>query len=103
MHHVNDDDNVVAFHRWQDGGPGDDVVVIVNFGNRAYDTYRIGFPRPGSWAVRFNSDWRGYSPDFGDHLGYDTVTDPWSADGLRDSANVGLGPYAALILSQPTS
>jgi hypothetical protein len=51
VHHVNDDDNVIAFHRWRDGGPGDDVVVIANVGNRAYDSYRVGMPRSGSLAA----------------------------------------------------
>jgi 1,4-alpha-glucan branching enzyme len=50
--------------------------------------------------VRFNSDWRGYSEDFGDHLGYDTHADPVERDGLSHSGNVGLGPYSALILTQ---
>ena len=32
--HVNDADKVIAFHRWDRGGPGDDVVVVANFANR---------------------------------------------------------------------
>ena len=74
--HANDRDKVIAFHRWDRGGPGDDVVVVLNLANRAYDSYTIGFPRGGAWRVRFNSDWSGYSPDFGNRLGYDTVADP---------------------------
>src|SRR5262249_21442160 len=27
VHHINDTDKVIAFHRWDQGGPGDDVVV----------------------------------------------------------------------------
>jgi len=33
----------------------DDVVVIANFADRAYGSYRIGLPRAGLWRVRFNS------------------------------------------------
>jgi 1,4-alpha-glucan branching enzyme len=98
--HVNDADKVIAFHRWDQGGPGDDVVVVLNFADRAYDDYTIGFPRGGAWKVRFNSDWRGYGEDFGDHLGYDTHADPGGRDGLFHSGNVGVGPYSALILTQ---
>jgi 1,4-alpha-glucan branching enzyme len=97
--HVNDRDKVIAFHRFDHGGPGDDVVVVLNFANRAYDSYRIGFPRGGPWRVRFNSDWRGYSDDFGDHLGYDTVAHDGPRDGFGFSGNVGVGPYSALILT----
>jgi 1,4-alpha-glucan branching enzyme len=98
--HVNDADKVIAFHRWDRGGPGDDVVVVLNFADRAYDSYTIGLPCGGAWQVRFNSDWRGYSEDFGDHPGYDTRADPDERDGLPFSGDVGVGPYAALILTQ---
>ena len=98
--HVNDADNLLAFHRWDRGGPGDDVVVVLNIANRAYDSYTIGFPRDGRWRVRFNSDWSGYSPDFGNHLGYDTTAHPGSRDGLGFHGSVGIGPYSALILGQ---
>jgi 1,4-alpha-glucan branching enzyme len=47
-------------------------VVVANFANRSYNSYTIGFPRSGCWKVIFNSDWSGYSSDFGSHLGYDT-------------------------------
>jgi 1,4-alpha-glucan branching enzyme len=98
--HANDSDKVVAFHRWDHGGPGDDVVVVVNFANRAHDSYTVGFPRGGDWRVRFNSDWSGYSPDFGNHLGYDTTAHPGSRDGLGFHGNIGIGPYSALVLTQ---
>jgi 1,4-alpha-glucan branching enzyme len=100
VYHVNDDDNVIAFHRWEHGGPRDDVVVVLNVANRAFADYRIGFPRGGLWRVRFNSDWSGYSDDFGNHFSYDTVAGGGPADGLPHSGNVGIGPYTAIILSQ---
>jgi 1,4-alpha-glucan branching enzyme len=98
--HVNPQDKVVAFHRWDNGGPGDDVVVVANFGNRAYDSYAIGFPYQGAWYVRFNSDWNGYSPDFGNHHSYNTSAGWGSRDGMHYSGNVGIGPYSIIILSQ---
>ncbi len=98
--HVNGQDKVVAFHRWQNGGPGDDVVVILNFGSRGYENYRIGLPRQGSWHVRFNSDWQGYSPDFGNWYSYDTATNGTGPDRMPHHGNIGIGPYSAVILSQ---
>ena len=100
VHHVNNTDKVIAFHRWENGGPGDDVVIVANFGNRSYDSYALGFPRAGDWRVRFNSDWQGYSSDFGNQLGYDTFASDGSRDGMPFRANVGIGPYSVLILSQ---
>jgi 1,4-alpha-glucan branching enzyme len=98
--HVNHADKVVAFHRWDQGGPGDDVVIVANFGNRGYSDYRLGLPHPGLWRVRFNSDWRGYSEDFGDWGSFDTWADEGGRDDLGWQGSVGLGPYSVVILSQ---
>jgi len=80
--HVNNGVKVMGFHRWQNGGPGGDVIIVLNFKNAAYTSYTIGFPRPGTWHVRFNSDWSGYAPDFGNHPSYDTLAHGPSVDGL---------------------
>ena len=98
--HVNDAAKVIAFHRWDRGGPGDDVIVVVNMANQSYGSYMIGFPRDGLWRVRFNSDWNGYSSDFGNQLSYDTTAGQPGRDGMPFSGNVGIGPYTAIILSQ---
>jgi 1,4-alpha-glucan branching enzyme len=100
VHHVNHADKVVAFHRRDAGGPGDDVIVVANFGNRAYGHYVIGFPRGGEWKVRFNSDWNGYSPDFGNHDSWHVQAEGVPRDEMPFSAGVGIGPYTAIILSQ---
>jgi 1,4-alpha-glucan branching enzyme len=100
VHHVNNADKVLAFHRWADGGPGDDVLVVANFANRSYDGYVFGFPRDGQWRVRFNSDWQGYSSDFGNHPGYDTFAGGDPMDNMPFRAAVGVGPYSVLVLSQ---
>ena len=98
--HVNNDDKMLAFHRWDQGGSGDDVIVICNFRNREWQDYRIGFPRPGLWKVRFNSDWEGYSDDFGNFFSPDVQADgvPW--DGLDQSGSFRIAPYSVLVLSQ---
>lgn len=100
VYHVNNPDKVLAYHRWDVGGPGDDVVVVLNMANRAYDSYTLGFPREGLWKVRFNSDWNGYSPDFSNHTSYDTLAQGGDKDGMPYSGNVGIGPYTIIILSQ---
>ena len=101
VHHVNDSDKLVAFHRWDRGGSHDDVVVVLNFANRSYPAYRIGLPRAGLWRVRFNGDWRGYNTAFTDQPSYDL----WAMLGGNNDAmpfggEVSIGPYTALILSQ---
>jgi len=97
--HVNDEAKVIAYHRWSDGGPGDDVVAVANFANRPYHSYNVGFPRAGTWHLRFDSDWRGYSSDYG-NVGRTTSADEGPNHGLPASGNVDLGPYSLLIYSQ---
>ena len=101
--HVNDFDKVIAWHRWNQGGPGDDVVVLCNFANQAWSAaqnYRIGLPQPGTWNVRLNSDWTGYDPGFGDHPSNAVVAEPIPYDGLPYSGTVSFGPYTCIVLSQ---
>jgi 1,4-alpha-glucan branching enzyme len=98
--HVNNAAKVVAFHRFDQGGPGDDVVVLANFADTGYASYQIGLPRPGLWRVRFNSDWSGYDPSFGDWASYDVAASGPPHDGLAWSGQAGVGPYTAIILSQ---
>jgi 1,4-alpha-glucan branching enzyme len=100
VHHVNSSDKVVAFHRWDQGGAGDDVVVVLNFANRKYDGYTLGFPRGGIWRVRLNTDWNGYSGDFGNARSDDVAATPASRDTMNFEGTVGLGPYTAIVLSQ---
>jgi len=100
VHHVNNDDKVIAFHRWEHRGPGDDVIVVANIANRGYDSYTIGFPREGLWKVRFNSDWHGYSPDFGNHPSYHAYAHAGGKDSTAYNGNVGIGAYSVIVLSQ---
>lgn len=101
--HINNTDKVIAFHRWWNGGPGDDVIVVANFSNRGFTSYNIGFPKSGRWRVRFNSDWNGYDSEFGNWNSYDTGAVSGSKDGLPFNGNVGIGPYSMIILSQGTT
>jgi len=47
VYHLHDVRKVIAFHRWDKGGPADDVVVIANFLHEPQDDYVIGFPVAG--------------------------------------------------------
>ncbi len=103
VYHVNERDKTIAFHRWAEGGPKDDVIVVASFTHRSLeDGYRIGLPRDGRWIIRFNSDWKGYSPDFSDVGNPDgrVIAEKEGLDGLPFSGVVSLPPYGLLILSQ---
>ena len=98
--HLNDTEKVIAYHRWENGGLGDDVVIVANFADRSYDSYTIGFPSGGEWKVRFNSDWNGYSTVFGNQPGYNTTARYGDFDNMPFHGDVGIGCYTCLILSQ---
>jgi 1,4-alpha-glucan branching enzyme len=100
MIHSNDALKVIAFHRWDRGGPADDVVVVANFLHEPQDGYVIGFPVGGTWTLRFNSDWQGYSEAFRSHPSADVVAVPGNHDGLPYHAPLSIGPYSVLIFSQ---
>ena len=99
VHHVNDNGKVIAFHRFGDGGAGDDVIVAMNFSNDKKQGYRIGFPHEGEWNLRFNSDDISYGDDFSD-LGHATTSSPFPYDNMAFSGVISLAPYSVQIFSQ---
>jgi 1,4-alpha-glucan branching enzyme len=50
--------------------------------------------------VRFNSGAKVYDRSFENGDSFDTTASPGDKDGLNFNANVGLGPYSVVILSQ---
>jgi len=94
------DAKVLAMHRWMDGGPHDDTVVVANFADRTIEGLRIGFPAPGHWKVRLNSDSAVYAPEFGGHEANDLDADGEALDGCAQSGLVSVGPYSVVILSR---
>ena len=91
---------VLVMHRWDKGGPHDDTVVVANFADRTLDDVRIGFPAPGRWNVRFNSDAASYSREFGSHESFDLDADGEPMDGCEHSGVISVGPYSVVILSR---
>jgi 1,4-alpha-glucan branching enzyme len=100
IYHLNDDRKVLAYHRWDKGGPGDDVVVVANLLHEVQHDYVIGFPTEGTWKLRFNSDWRGYSDVFADHPSSDVMGEAGTHDGLPFHGTLSLGAYSVVIFSQ---
>ena len=100
VHHVNDDAKVVAFHRWEEGGPGDDVIVVANFRNRTVEDYVVGLPREGLWRLRFDSHGASYDGDYEGQVSTDAEAEAGERDGMPQHGQLSLAPYSAVILSQ---
>jgi len=100
VHHVDQAQGVLAYHRWLDGGPRDDVLVAVNLSTDVRGDVRIGVPREGRWRVRFNSDWEGYDPEFASVPTLDAESTAEARDGMDAAISIAMGPYSVVILSQ---
>ena len=98
--HTDNGNKTLAYHRWENGGPGDDVVVVANFSNVPMQGLNVGFPRRGTWHVLFNSGAQVYDPGFVNGDSFDTQANPGSKDGLNFNGNVGIGSYSIVIFSQ---
>lgn len=92
--HNDSDNNILAYHRWQNGGVDDDTIVVVNFSDVRHEYYEITAPIDGDWVVRFNSSWSGYSPDFNET--------PITTIGSSEQRRLGfpLADYNVVILSR---
>ncbi|MFT4215976.1 MAG: alpha-amylase family glycosyl hydrolase [Micropruina sp.] len=98
--HAHDDNNLIAFQRWWDHGPRDDVVVVVNLDAEARHDYTIGMPVDGLWKLRFNSDATIYSDEFGDFDSFDLTAWPGERDGMAAHTDVDIAPYSVLVYSR---
>lgn len=80
----NDQDRILAFHRWLEG-TGQDIIVVASFAESTYWNYLLGFPSAGFWSEVFNSDV------------YDNWVNPWVAgNGSGVSAgNPGMHGFTA--------
>jgi 1,4-alpha-glucan branching enzyme len=97
---IDKESKIVAYHRWDKGGPADDVVVVANFSEKPLMGYEISFPATGKWWSRLNTDWRGYGEDFSD-LKIDSVevaADP--KDEKHFVGKIDIAPQSVLIFSQ---
>ena len=94
---VDDANNVIAFRRWSDDAPDQQVVVMANFHRNHRENFVFGFPHAGAWKLRLNTDWKGYSALFGDYPSTDVIAKPGDYDGLPNHAAVSIGPYSVLV------
>jgi 1,4-alpha-glucan branching enzyme len=75
------------------------VVIALNLSATA-QTVTIGFPRPGKWAVRFNSNSAMYDQRIPESPDVEIGATATPADGLEASASVAIGSYSVMIFSQ---
>ena len=100
INHVNHTQKILGYRRWNEGGAGDDVMVVINFSTQPVDNYTLGVPTGGTWHVRLNTDSKAYSGDFSDQGPATADAQPEPQDGYTHRITAALAAYSALILSQ---
>jgi 1,4-alpha-glucan branching enzyme len=98
VYHTNNNDKIIAYHRWDSGAPHESVVVVANFSSHPYQDYMLPFPDAGEWIVTFNSDSRYYDSEFGDFGKSVIHAESTDKSSLPAQAKISVAPYSALIL-----
>jgi len=91
--HLDNEQKLIAYRRWELGGAADDVVIVANFANRTHEAYELPFPADGTWRLRLNSGSQLYDAELPQ-----TAAGDLEVEGNR--ASVAIGPYSVLIYSQ---
>jgi 1,4-alpha-glucan branching enzyme len=78
----------------------DDTLVVLIFSTQVHAEIAVGFPAPGLWKVRFNSDSPLYAPEFGGTEANDVEANGPAMDACEQSAVLTLGPYSAVVLTR---
>ncbi len=94
VYHVNQFAKVLAYHRWQDGGPDDSTIVVVNMSNQSFEDYCIGFPAPGRWHLRFDSHGAHYDEAYTGQLSADVEAIEGEYDGQPCNGRLAIAPYS---------
>ena len=98
--HFNQDTKILAYVRSRDADDNEPVLVILNFGDKAFEEYGIGVAKDAEWKLRFNSTWKGYDEDFSELEveGMEKVEEP--TDEKPFTGQVTIPAYAALIYTK---
>jgi len=97
--HTNDSGNVIAFQRYDYSG--NVHVVVANFSNTDYSSYRIGLPQSGDWVEEMNSQDPQYGGSGTTNPG--TITaDAIAADGFAQSKAISIPKMALIVLTWGT-
>jgi 1,4-alpha-glucan branching enzyme len=94
--HADEPTKLLAWHRWLEGGPGDDVVVVINLSTQPLVDVPIALPRAGRWRVRLNSDSVVYDDTFDGQVADDLEAIEPDIPPGADPDNPGDGPARPL-------
>jgi len=94
--HMNEVGNIIAFQRYDLSG--NVHVVVANFSNTDYSSYRIGLPQSGDWVEEMNSQATEYEGNGMTNPGVITP-DAIAADGFAQSKAIAIPSMALIVLT----
>ena len=99
--HVDEQNNVVAWHRWNQ--TGDDLVIVASLANSVLENYCLGLPLGGVWLELYNSDAAAYGGENRGNSGQVTANGG-ARDGLPASVCITLPRMGLVVFGrQPLS
>jgi len=90
---------VVTFLRWN-GDRGDGLLFAMNFTPAVHEGYRVGVPRPGTYAEVLNTDAHAYGGSDVGNLG-EVTAEPVAHHGRDQSVAITVPPLAAVAFRVP--
>jgi 1,4-alpha-glucan branching enzyme len=96
--HRNDTAKVLVVRRH--GPSGEDVIVALNFRNRAYTRYDVGVPAGGAYRVRLTTDRKAYGADFTEASVAPVEALAQAYEGRPFTLPLALGAYGVVVLSR---
>lgn len=98
-------EKVGVIHRYSDGhGPSNDVITVYNFQNQTLPSFLLtGVPYDGTWTIRFNGDWKGYSDLYEDKCAFGSGSDSQAAVELKVNggrATLCVPPMSMLVVTR---
>ena len=100
--HVDNQNRVIAFHRWVPGA-GRDVIVVASLNETTFYNggYQLGFPAGGFWYEVFNSDYYDTmpNPNLQGNFGGINVSGP-PQDGLPTSSGITLPANSLVVFAR---
>jgi 1,4-alpha-glucan branching enzyme len=94
--HLNEGGNVIAFQRYD--GAGGLVVVVANFSNGGFTSYRVGLPGGGAWTELVNSQDAAYGGSGATNPGL-LWAEPVPYDGFGQSVSIAVPAMALIVLA----
>jgi len=96
--HYNQETKILAYRRSMNDDFSDSTTVILNFSNKDFENYEIGFDTNQSTKLLFNSVSKEYSDKFSDLEVNDLSIVDTSIDNFENGAKINIPAYAALII-----